>query len=129
MRGPNWPCTKPLFTLTACQVSEGLQQLLKEMGLPESEAATYTTHCLRRGAGVDVLEAEALTCHALAGTRWHHHGAYGLPGMLRMGEWATTHSAAPYASSDEQASATIAYQILEGSDEEAWTERGVSLSH
>ena len=107
-----------LFSFSAQSVSNTLQSLLLECGLAADEAARFTTHCFRRGAGVDVLEAEGTTCSLLAGDRWRRLGMYGLPGMLCMGEWSSKASATHYASVDEQSCAGMAFNILEASDDE-----------
>ena len=96
-----------------------LQRLLRDCGMPDGQAAKFTTHCFRRGAGTDVLEAQPLACEALGGTGWLSSASYGLGGMLRMGEWVATSSLAHYATQDEQASASMAFHILEASDDEA----------
>ena len=94
-----------LFSFSAQSVSNTLQSLLLECGFSADEAARFTTHCFRREAGVDVLEAEGTTCSLLAGDSWRRIGMYGLPGMLRMGEWSSKASTTHYASVDEQACA------------------------
>jgi hypothetical protein len=114
----NFSESQLLFSMSARSVSNTLQSLLLECGFTAEEAAKYTTHAFRRGAGVDVLEAEDLPCSFLAGRRWHKAGAYGLSGMLNMGEWASRASATHYASADEQACAGMAFNILQESDDE-----------
>ena len=108
-----------LFPFSASYVTCTLQSLLLECGFSADEASLFTTHSFRRGAGVDVLEAEGTTCSLLAGDNWRRVGAYGLPGMLHMGEWAAKGSAAHYATADEQLCAGMTFNILEASDEDA----------
>ena len=66
----------------------------------ESAAHEFTSHCFRRGAGVDVLEA------------------HGLKAMLSFGEWSSPHAAAPYASSDEQTARALGTALADFSDED-----------
>ena len=82
------------------------------------EAQGFSSHSFRRGAGTDVLHAAPLACALLAGSSWHTSAAFGLPGMLRMGDWSTPASASHYATQDEQQAATLAFQLLEHSDDE-----------
>ena len=97
-----------LFAFSAQCVTNTLQSLLLECGLSVEEASRFTTHSFRRGAGVDVLEAESTTCSFLAADHWRRTGMYGLPGMLRMGEWASKASSTHYATADEQSCAGMA---------------------
>ena len=76
------------------------------------EAQGVSSHSFRRGAGTDVLHAAPLACALLAGSSWHTSAAFGLPGML------TPASASHYATQDEQQAATLAFQLLEHSDDE-----------
>ena len=64
------------------------------------DAQLYTSHCFRRGAGVDVLEA------------------HGLAAMLRFGQWSSPSAAEPYASADEQTAAALGAVMLEASDDD-----------
>ena len=90
------------FSFSAKQLMCTLQPLLLETGIPESALAFWTSHCFRRGSGVDVLEDR------------------GLRAMLAHGEWAGPRSAAPYASSDEQRAVGIAAasRVVDASDDE-----------
>ena len=97
-----------LFSLSDQSVSNTLLSLLLE-----DEAARFTTHCFRRGAGVDVLQAEGTTCSLLAEDSWRRVGMYGLPGMLSVGEWSSKASTTHDASVDEQSCAGMAFSILE----------------
>ena len=118
LRSPQWSRSRLLFELSPQQVSSGLQGLLRDLGMSPSEASTFTTHAFRRGAGTDVLEAETVSCHLLGVARWQTTGAYRVPGMLRMGEWAGKSSASHYATIDEQNCATMAFSMMEASDDE-----------
>ena len=109
---PKW------FSFLAQCVTNTLQSLLLECGLSVEEASRFTTHSFRRGAGVDVLEAESTTCSFLAADHWRRTGMYGLPGMLRMGEWASKASSTHHATADEQSRAGMAFNILEASEDE-----------
>ena len=77
----------------------GVVTLLKDLGVPQADR--YTSHCFRRGAGVDVLEA------------------HGLQAMLSFGQWSSPQSAEPYASSDEQSARALGHAIAVCSDEES----------
>ena len=107
-----------LFTMSPAVVTAKLQELVAETGISETEARTYTTHAFRRGAGVDVLQAEAVPCHLLGGPSWKSEANYGLTGMMRMGEWASQHSTLNYATLDEQQGSAMGFHILEQSDDE-----------
>ena len=61
---------------------------------------------------------ERIACAALGGPNWKDSRAYGLQGMLRMGEWASKASAMPYASRDEQVAVSLALHIADASDDE-----------
>ena len=119
IRGGAWAPHVSLFTLSANAFTTLLRAVLLQIGVTAEEAATYSTHCFRRGAGTDVLEAQPIACEALGGKSWAGLGAYGLQGMLNMGEWVAKSSLKHYASEDEQASATMAYHVLDGSDDDA----------
>lgn len=118
LRGPQWSWSRLLFELSPQQVSSGLQGLLRDLGMSPSEASTFTTHAFRRGTGTDVLEAETMSCHLLGSARSQTTGAFGVPGMLRMEEWAGKSSASHYATIDEQNCATMAFSMMEASDDE-----------
>ena len=65
-----------------------------------------------------ILHAAPLACALLAWSSWHTSAAFGLPGTLRMRDWSTPASASHYATQDEQQAATLAFQLLEHSDDE-----------
>ena len=88
-----------LFLGSAQTLMRGVVGLLKELGVPHAER--YTSHCFRRGAGVDVLES------------------HGLQAMLTFGQWSSPHSGEPYASADEQAARALGHAITDGSDDDA----------
>ena len=66
--------------------------------LDVSGADSFTSHCFRRGAAVDILES------------------HGLSAMLRFGQWSSPQAATPYASADEQAAMDLA--LADHSDED-----------
>lgn len=88
----------PLFPDSAVKLMGGVVALLQEAGVPD--AGKYTSHCFRRGAGVDVLEAG------------------GLQAMLRFGQWRSPTSAEPYASSDEQAAQALGTALADLSEDD-----------
>jgi hypothetical protein len=88
-----------LFARSAASLMGGVVTLLKDLGVPQADR--YTSHCFRRGAGVDVLEA------------------HGLQAMLSFGQWSSPQSAEPYASSDEQSARALGHAIADCSDEES----------
>ena len=77
----------------------GVVGLLRDLGVPQLER--YTTHCFRRGAGVDVLES------------------HGLQAMLSFGQWRSPQAAEPYASADEQTARALGHAIADCSDDDA----------
>ena len=85
-----------LFQHAAAHYMASVQSLLRDLEVPGAE--TYTSHCFRRGAAVDVLER------------------HGLQAMLRFGQWRSPGAATPYASQDEQTAIGLA--ITEASDGE-----------
>ena len=107
-----------LFSISPAKLSRLLQVVLEAVGMPPDQVGRYTTHSMKRGAGSDVLKSEGHTCHLLGGPRWHTSNAFGLPGMLQMGQWSTKQSAAHYATADEQEAASIAFRILQDSGDE-----------
>ena len=109
---------RALFTISPRQVSDRLQSILSTLGVSPADCVRYTTHCFRRGAGVDVLEAQKVACTEFSGDRWKERRAYGPVAMLHMGEWASSTSAVPYASRDEQIAVSMAMQIAEASDDD-----------
>jgi hypothetical protein len=72
-------------------------------GLQVRDAELHTSHCFRRGAGVDVLET------------------HGLRAMLEHGQWSTPRAAEPYASADEQTAQAMCAGAIEFSDDEGCT--------
>ena len=76
----------------------GFTKLLDEIGVQHPER--YTSHCFRRGAAVDVLEA------------------HGLKAMLDFGQWHSPQAAEAYASRDEQTAQALAAAVVDFSDEE-----------
>ena len=80
----------------------GLQPFLLESGVPYGELSRWTSHCFRRGSGVDVLEER------------------GIAAMVSHGEWADPRSARPYASADEQRAVGLAAAslVVDASDDD-----------
>ena len=76
----------------------GVVALLMELRVPD--ASGFTSHCFRRGAAIDVLEAQ------------------GLQAMLSFGQWSSPAAAAPYATSDEQCAQALGTAVAEVSDDE-----------
>ena len=72
--------------------------LRRQLQVPDATA--YTSHCFRRGAAVDILEAQ------------------GLQAMLSFGQWRSPVSAAPYASFDEQCAQALGAAVVDVSDDE-----------
>ena len=72
--------------------------ILVALRVPQAEF--FTSHCFRRGAGVDILEA------------------HGLKAMLEFGQWKTPAAAEAYASADEQAAHAMGTALAEFSEEE-----------
>lgn len=119
LQGESAGSSNLVFSLSPQQVNSILQDLLRSLGMPPEEAKRHTSHAFRRGAGVDTLEAEDITCTSLGGNGWRKSGAFGVRGMLNMGEWAHKASASHYASYDEMAASSIAFAIAEASDDES----------
>ena len=67
-----------------------LQPLLATSGVPEEDMCQWTSHCFRRGSGVDMLEEQ------------------GVRAMVAHGGWANPRSAEPYASAEEQRAVSFA---------------------
>ena len=80
-----------------------LRPAIIETGVSEQQAQSWTSHCFRRGSGVDVLEAQ------------------GVAAMVRHGDWANARSAEPYASRDEQFASALAHArwAVDASDDDA----------
>ena len=55
-----------------------------ESGVPEAQLQEWTSHCFRRGSGVDVLAER------------------GVAAMVEHGGWSSARAAEPYATADEQ---------------------------
>ena len=119
LRGPAWPQEKLLVTMSVATFTSRLRSSVVTCGMSAEEAHKVSSHSFRRGAGTDVLHASPVACALLAGSSWHASAAYGLPGMLRMGDWSTPASASRYATQDEQQAATLAFQLLELSEDES----------
>ena len=83
------------FQFTARGLMSRLQPHLVESGVPCGELHLWTSHCFRRGSGVDVLE-----CH-------------GVKAMVAHGEWANPRAARPYATAEEQHAVAFAAALLE----------------
>ena len=75
--------------------------LLRETGIPEADIGGYTSHSLRRGAAIDILEQ------------------HGLQAMLAYGDWATPQSASHYATFDEMDRHAVGLMAVDLSDEDA----------
>ena len=72
-----------LFDISPIRFRAEFHLLLKETGVPETDIPSFTSHSLRRGAAVDILEQ------------------HGLHAMLPYGDWATPQAASHYATFDE----------------------------
>ena len=66
----------------------------------ETAVHEFTSHCFRRGAGIDVLEA------------------HGLKAMLTFGQWSSPQAAMPYASADEQTARALGTALADLSEED-----------
>ena len=79
-----------------------LRPLLVETGISEDTLSAWTSHCFRRGSGIDVLEQ------------------HGVSAMVEHGEWADPRSALPYASAEEQRAVSLAAALgaIEASDDD-----------
>ena len=86
------------FTKPVAHYMQQVVGLLR--GLQVRDAELHTSHCFRRGAGVDVLET------------------HGLRAMLEHGQWSTPRAAEPYASADEQTAQAMGVGAIEFSDDE-----------
>ena len=86
------------FVQSTAQLMLLVVSMLK--GLNISDAACFTSHCFRRGAGIDVLEA------------------HGLSAMLDHGQWSSPRAAEPYASADEQTAQAMGTCLVDNSDDE-----------
>ena len=80
-----------------------LRPCLLEAGVPENQLTEWTSHCFRRGSGIDILEA------------------HGVSAMLSHGGWSHPRAAEPYATADEQHAvglASAARLMIDDSDDE-----------
>ena len=79
-----------------------IRPLLVEAGVPSGEAQQWTSHCFRRGSGVDTLEE------------------HGVAAMVSHGEWSCPRAAEPYASVDEQRAVAMsaAMHVVDESDDD-----------
>ena len=82
------------FDFTATSLMNKLHAHLLETGVPAAEIHLWTSHCFRRGSGVDMLEDK------------------GIRAMVDHGEWSSARAAEPYASSDEQRAVALAAAAL-----------------
>lgn len=87
-----------LFTESTSTLMREFVKLLS--GLAVGGAEAYTSHCFRRGAAVDVLEAHGLTA------------------MLSFGQWASPAAASAYATHDEQTARALGTALLEESEDD-----------
>ena len=71
-----------------------LQPFLCDTGVSQNELPLWTSHCFRRGSGVDVLESK------------------GVSAMVAHGEWADSRAAQPYATTDEQRAVSFAAAVV-----------------
>ena len=80
-----------------------LRPALLLSGIAEKHLGMWTSHCFRRGSGLDVLEDR------------------GLKAMLAHGSWSSPNAAAPYASRDEQQAVGLAAacMVIDKSDDES----------
>ena len=105
-----------LFDMSVQQYTADLREFLVLAGTPQAEAWQWSSHCARRGSAADVLAAEGPLPLALGGAGWRANPrAFGVPGMLAHGEWATKAAAAHYASLDEMDQCSLAISIAEDS--------------
>ena len=72
--------------------------ILRALQTPQAER--FTSHCFRRGSGVDVLEA------------------HGRKAMLDFGQWSTPSAAEPYATADEQTAHAMGVALADFSDDD-----------
>ena len=86
-----------LFKELAQSLMRQVVELLRALGV--ADASVYTSHCFRRGVGVDVLETHRLKA------------------MLEFGHWSTPRSAEPYASADEHTAQAVGCTLVDFSDE------------
>ena len=78
------------FSFSASALMDKLGPALVASGVAPAELPTWTSHCFRRGSGIDVLEAS------------------GVKEMLRHGDWSSARAAEPYATADEQFAVSMA---------------------
>jgi hypothetical protein len=91
------------FSFSAKCLMSRLRPFLLESGVAQDEQHLWTSHCFRRGSGIDVLEAN------------------GVAAMVAHGEWADPRAAQPYASAEEQRAVSLATALMaiDASDDEA----------
>jgi hypothetical protein len=94
--------TGKCFSFSAVQLMTKLKLPLLASGIKEEDLSLWTSHCFRRGSGIDVLEDR------------------GVKAMLAHGEWSDPRSASPYASADEQKAVAFAAAqlVLNASDDD-----------
>ena len=71
--------------------------------VPEVQLSEWTSHCFRRGCGIDTLHEK------------------GVDAIVSVGDWSNPRAAEPYASADEQSAvrlSTSALRIIDASDDE-----------
>ena len=88
------------FNFTASMLMLALRPALLESGIREDELSEWTSHCFRRGSGVDVLRQ------------------HGVQAMLNHGGWSSAHAAEPYASADEQFAQGLSHPAIDFSDDD-----------
>ena len=71
-----------------------LHPALRATGVADNQLHEWTSHCFRRGSGIDMLQDK------------------GVDALLSHGDWSTPRAAEPYASADEQCAAQLAASAL-----------------
>ena len=89
-----------LFDMSPATFHAEFRDLLRKVGVPASEAEQYTSHALRRGVAVDILEQ------------------HGLQAMLAYGDWKSVTSASHYASLDEMDRFVVGAMAADASDDD-----------
>ena len=90
--------SRPLFRATLNELMAQFVTVLRGLGVKQWDK--FTSHCFRRGAGVDVLEA------------------HGLQAMLCFGQWSSPQAASSYASMDEQTAQALGETVADMSEDD-----------
>ena len=90
------------FNFAASTLMRRLATALQATGVPQQELSHWTSHCFRRGSGIDVLNKS------------------GVAEMLKHGQWSSPRAAEPYASRQEQEAALLATAawVIDASDDD-----------